>query len=325
MGVGEDDYRSGPKALSSLIISIYENKTETMPALTKKYLKLTRVPITSLRNFLYDINTLRLKNNTFITDRLFRSNSDNGIYPELALKAANDPNTFSVFRRCRRYTEILEHVSAEQGESYLNIITDEYGWSPKEVLDAIAPLQQIGQPVLKKIRGLPESISTTALRYLKVALDIKASRGSKLGHVVEIGCGYGGQAVILDRVAEIKSYTFIDLWQVNALIQRFIEASPLSCNYNLSTLRQGGRSRESWDLVISNYAFSELPNALQQSYLTKIIKRSNHGYMTMNSGMDGYFGGMQHMSIKELQNALPNSSIQEERPLTYSKNYILTW
>jgi hypothetical protein len=97
-------------------------------------------------------------------------------------------------------------------------------------------LQSIGQPKLHHIKGLPYPVSTTSLRYLKVALEIKLQRGSQLGHIVEIGCGHGGgQSIILDRIASIKTYAFVDLWRVNMLIMRFIEASSLSCNYSTST------------------------------------------------------------------------------------------
>jgi hypothetical protein len=275
---------------------------------------------------LQDINTIRLQNSILTSsNKEFRSASDNGSYPELALRASLNPNTFSIFRRHKSYTPILEHVNPQQGAEYLKIIQEDYDLSAQEVMDIILPLQWIGQPILQKIKGLKKPVSTTALRYLKVALDIKAQRGAQLGHVVEIGCGYGGQAVILDRVANIESYTFIDLWQVNMLIQRFIEASPLSCKYSISTLRQASRQRDSWNLAISNYAFSELPKGLQQNYLEEIILPSKHGYLTMNSGAEGCFGSIENMSLAELQETLSNSSRQEERPLTYFKNYILTW
>ena len=40
------------------------------------------------------------------------------------------------------------------------------------------------------------------------------------------------------------------------------------------------------DLLINNYAFSELPKNLQIKYLEEVISKSTHGYMTMNSGLD---------------------------------------
>jgi hypothetical protein len=278
------------------------------------------------KNLIQHINRFRLHNGVLTSsDPTFKSASDNQKYPELALSAALNPDIFSVFRRHSLYTPILEHVSRKQGEEYLGIIQEDYSYSTKEIIEAISPLLRIGQPILHKIKGLPSPVSTTALRYLKVALEIKALRGENLGHVVEIGCGYGGQAVILDRVAEIQSYTFIDLWQVNMLIKRFIEASPRACNYSVSTLREAVRPRSSWDLAISNYAFSELPRVLQEKYLANIVLASQHGYMTMNSGIEGGFGSIANMSLSELQSALPNASVIEERPLTNSKNYILAW
>jgi len=278
------------------------------------------------KNLIHNINNFRLQRSILTSsDPAFKSASDNGSYPELALRAALNPGIFSVFRRHTLYTPILEHVSKKQGEEYLAIIQEDYGYSTNEIIEAISPLLRIGQPILHKIKGLPSPVSTTALRYLKVALEIKALRGKNIGHVVEIGCGYGGQAVILDKVAEIQSYTFIDLWQVNMLIKRFIEASPLSCSYSVSTLREAARPRNSWDLAISNYAFSELPKVLQKKCLVDIILASQHGYMTMNSGIEGGFGGVSNMSLLELQNALPASSVIDERPLTSSRNYILTW
>ena len=61
-----------------------------------------------------------------------------------------------------------------------------------------------------KFKDFPLKISTTALRYLKIALDINQFYGHNLGNVVEIGCGYGGQALILDKVCNLTSYAFYD-------------------------------------------------------------------------------------------------------------------
>ena len=146
-----------------------------------------------------------------INEKKYKSASDNGEYPELALKAALDPATFSVFRRHHKYTSILEHVSRKEGEQYLNIIRGEYKIKDDEIFQILKPLMEVGNPKLLRIKGLSNKISTTGLRYLKIALDIKKITGSKIGNVVEIGCGYGGQAIILDQLLQIESYTFYDL------------------------------------------------------------------------------------------------------------------
>ena len=79
-------------------------------------------------------------------DKEYKSASDNGEYPELALKAALDPKTFSVFRRHHKYTNILEHVSRKQGEQYLNIIRGEYKIKDDEIFQILKPLMKVGNP-----------------------------------------------------------------------------------------------------------------------------------------------------------------------------------
>lgn len=260
------------------------------------------------------------------SDISLRSISDNGAYPELALRAAIDPVVYSNFRRHRYYTPILEHVSKEQAIDYLHIIMNKYLLQEEQIFNIIEPLQAVGSPHLLDIPGLSCRVSTTALRYLKVALDIKHSFGNNLGDVVEIGCGYGGQALILDRIANINSYTFFDLWQVNFLITRFIESSPFSAKYNVCTLRNNlFDSTKQWNLAISNYALSELPERLQQSYLKDVLLRSENGYLTMNSGVNGSFGGIKNLSQKQWLDLLEGSVISKEDPLTGHNNYILKW
>ena len=150
--------------------------------------------------------------------------------------------------------------------------------------------------------------------------------GNNIGNVGEIGCGYGGQAIVLDKLLEIESYTFYDLWQVNLLIKRFIENSNFSTKYNISTIKEDTlNTRDSWNLCISNYAFSELPNSLQDIYINRILKNADKGFMLMNSGESGEFGNIKNHSQKELLNKFINAKIGNEIPLTHENNYLLTW
>jgi hypothetical protein len=254
-----------------------------------------------------------------------RSASDDGIYPELALKAALNTRIFSTFRRHPDYTPILEHVSPRLGHQYLTIIQDKYGLTASEVCALISPLQALGMPRCVRLPDLPIPVSTTSLRYLKVALEIVDRFGARLGHIVEIGCGYGGQAVILSQVAKVDSYTFIDLWQVNLLIRRFIESTPGSFPYEITTLRDTGRSRSHWDLAISNYAFSELPLPLQTEYHNQILSQCHSGYLTMNSGEQGAFGSIANLSKSDLFNLFTGASCDPETPETMPENYVFTW
>ena len=256
----------------------------------------------------------------------FKSASDNGKYPELALKAATDPNVFSIFRRHHKYTEILEHVSYNQGEEYLKIIREKYNFKDDDIFQIISPLMKIGNPKLLKLRSFPKEISTTGLRYLKVALEIKELFGTDIGNFVEIGCGYGGQAIIIDQLLKVSSYTFYDLWQVNLLIKRFIELSSFNSKYSIRTIKEDTyNNRNEWDLCISNYAFSELPKKLQSLYIENVLINSKSGYMIMNSGIDGNFGNIKNHSQKELLKLFQYSKISEEIPKTFKNNYLFTW
>lgn len=263
-----------------------------------------------------------LKSSTHLS---FRSASDDGIYPELALKAALDSEVFATFRSNISYQVVLEHVSDEQAKAYLQIIKDKYSLSENDILSIIEPLQEIGAPVLRLIEGISKPVSTTALRYLKVALDIKDKFGNDIGDVVEIGCGYGGQAIILDQITNINSYTFFDLWQVNLLITRFIEASPIKCKYNVCTLRNYSSNISAWNLAISNYAISELPASLQKLYIKEVLHKCRNGYMTMNSGLHGKYADSINLPQAKWIKKLPGSKISPEIPLTGPNNYLMTW
>jgi len=247
-------------------------------------------------------------------------------YGDLCLKAALDTETFKRFRSHDQYTPILEHVDANSGAHYLKIILEK-GYTLDEVLEIIKPLQQIGGPQLVDI-GISVTVSTTALRYFKVALDIIGQCGKDLGRVTEIGCGHGGgQAIILSQLASIDYYTFIDMWQVNLLIQRFIEESNFRIPYDVKTIRQAIHPYKA-DLLISNYAFSEFDIKLQSLCVNKFILNSRRGYLTMSTGLKGLSFNNQHdrhISSELLLSLLPNSKILKEIPQTAPSNYIVTW
>jgi len=144
---------------------------------------------------------------------------------------------------------------------------------------------------------------------------------------VEIGCGFGGQAIILSRLASIQHYTFVDMWQVNLLIQRFIEESGFNIEYEIKTIRQSS-TRHDNTLVISNYAFSEFDIQLQAMCLKKFILTSKHGYLTMNTGMNGMaFNGQanRHITSEMLISLIASARQSSEIPQTNYANYVITW
>jgi N-acetyl-gamma-glutamylphosphate reductase len=75
-------------------------------------------------------------------------------------------------------------------------------------------------------------------------------------------------------------------------------------------------------LVISNYAFSELPRSIQDVYLKKIILNSKSGYITYNEISPSYF---KSYKSEELVKIIPNARIIDEKPLTNKNNCIIIW
>jgi putative sugar O-methyltransferase len=256
----------------------------------------------------------------YVTTHGLRSWSDDGFYPEFAREAAKDSHKFSRFRRNPIYRRVLEHVSEQQGSQYLSQI--ETDWP-----DLIGRIQEfkandsIGSPLQYSYPRIG-AVSPTTLRYIKVACDLRRIFGDLNGfRVAEIGCGYGGQFLIADMIWPLRSWTLFDLDPVLQLISRYLESFLVRSAYEPMTLNRFDSGEGAFDLLISNYAFSELPRALQAMYVEKVLSKAKRGYMTMNSGKtEG-----EHFSIAQLGERLPNLKVLDEVPLTAPNNYILVW
>ena len=76
-----------------------------------------------------------------------------------------------------------------------------------------------------------------------------------------------------------------------------------------------------YDLLISNFAFSELDKKTQDVYLEKYIRRSAHGYMIWNNINQPGFS----YKLNEVLDLIPNSDIKNEIPLTDIGNFLIFW
>jgi hypothetical protein len=252
-----------------------------------------------------------------------RSESDDCLYISLVQSAVHNYKVFSTFKRHPSYRAILEHVSEADGRKYLDIVKNE---SPDFIdnVDIFRENDLIGAPITYRYSDVG-TISPTTLRYMKVASDLRNLFDGDIGEkVAEIGVGYGGQLLINDRVFKIKTYDLFDLPPVLSLVSKVLESHILNCSYRTSTLNQSSGDND-YDLVISNYAFSELPSQLQLKYIEKIISRSIRGYLTMNSGLNDSLFKNNRLSVDDLRRHLPEFEIVAENPLTAPDNYIIVW
>jgi putative sugar O-methyltransferase len=276
-----------------------------------------------LKAFLTDKWDAAFNPRIFVGAEHIRSDTDNGLYIRAVENANHNFKAFLNFKRNKNYRAVLEHVSYEEGREYLEILRSE---APDfaENVDRFLINDIVGNPVRFFYEGAG-LVSPTTFRYLKVASDLRQLFGDLNGvQVGEIGVGYGGQLLILDQIFEFRRYDLYDLPPVLRLTSRYLESHLLNSSYRTTTLNQCG-SDISYDLVLSNYAFSELPAKLASKYVEKVLSKARRAYLTMNSGRGTCWRNRGKLSIEDYRNLLPAFEIKEERPLTGADNYILVW
>ncbi len=253
-----------------------------------------------------------------------RSLSDDGYYPGFARLASMSPRVFRTFRSNSGYERILGRDLYEDGVRFLDVIKAHYpDLLSENYIETFKMNDYLGGPRCFNYESL--TISPATLRYIKTAGHIRELFGNKLdgARVAEIGGGFGGQAFIMDRLFSLSSYRIFDLYDVNFLINRYLENFLLNCCVDTSTINSSDPICK-YDFIISNFAFSELPRLLQVKYLHKVIKSAPMGFMTMNSGFHDSPFNDGKMMFEELSQYLPASHVLVERPQE-SGRYIIVW
>ena len=241
------------------------------------------------------------------------------LYPSLCGLAATNDEIFNKFRSAKVMIMALDHVSIDQGNAYISEILNSRSWS-ETFTGVLAHIDKVGKP--RKFRFNPYgTFSPTLLRYLKVYVDLLKNFGSlKNLNIVEIGIGFGGQASLIGLLDEPLSYTFYDIPPVLELAQKFTKELDVPGNFTFIDGRNPKPSNP--DLVISNYAFSELNRDIQDQYLKNVVLPSHRGYITWNNLSAENLGGH---SLAELIRLIPNSQIHPEKPNTSESNAIIVW
>lgn len=245
-------------------------------------------------------------------------------YSEVCAWATTNDFVFSNFKQHPCYKAILEHVSQEDGAKYISEITK------AGIIDLVSDKDKL---VVNDALGNPDKFeydtcgkfSPTTLRYTKVASDILSTfpqlRQQEKINIVEIGVGYGGQCLLLDNFLNIEKYTLVDITPALSLAKKYLEQFIMRARLKFSTLNELAASP--YDLVISNYAYSELNRELQDAYLNKIILHSRCGYMTYNNITHSSY---RTYSAQEFASLLPvPATSRPETPLTHPDNAIITW
>jgi len=239
-------------------------------------------------------------------------------YVEACGQAASEESTFSRFRSCRSYRMVLEHVSPRTGEEYLRILRkDEKAF---KTLKSLLPVINTGGPAIYRFRGLGR-ISPTSIRYAKVHQDLNDLFGDLSNYsVTEIGCGYGGMASQIISGEEIVSYDLVDLPEVEKLAIKFVKTMVNGRSNRI--IRANRDAKGKIDLLLSNYAFSELDRKLQDDYIRRYLSRSNRGYMIYNHITPPEFNSY---TARDICAMIPGAEITEEFPKTDPTNVLIIW
>lgn len=272
--------------------------------------------------FLFTPKVSKLKNIKYINNYNCRSISEKLEYSSEIINFLENPKLFNNFKRNSQYMGVVENVKEKQGYEYLKVLESRNDDFLKKGLETVLISDSIGNPLKYYYEGYSIPLSPTTLRYIKVASDLNILFGKKFHNVAEIGAGYGGQTLINDQILDIFSAKLFDLPHVNQLIEKYLNCFLLRGSYKTSFINNEIPSN--YDLVISNYAFSELPKDLQIVFIYKVLKQSKRGYLTMNSGLGGEFS-YGKLSANEIMDQLPNVKFLQEYPLTYKHNYIIVW
>ena len=254
--------------------------------------------------------------------------SDNEQFLGFCLRAVADDKLFNNFKRNKIYNDILEHVSFHQGYQYLKyIVKRNYGLRGIiKLLKYYINLKKfkkndiIGNPRVYKY-PIVGYISPTTLRYISIMLELEDYFGSLEGlNICEIGGGYGGQYKIIDSYFKINTYTIIDLEPVLLLTKKFL--SNYKLNSNIKFVKPNDLVNNNFDLMISNYAFSELNRFSQDLYINKVIKFSNCGFMIYNDITPVNFNSY---TAQDIVNMLDDAFLIPEKPKTGENISKIIW
>lgn len=245
--------------------------------------------------------------------------TDNGDYPEFCELAAQDDRLFSDFRRNPIYNYALEHDSEPQGVEYLAVAR-----KLKKFADYIEEFKKndlVGNPVTSTYDGIG-TIAPTTTRYIKILSDLEQEFESLDNlNICEIGVGYGGLCRIINSYFKVKSYCLVDLGSVLKLTEKYLSHFQIDTNLSFKTMDMLP-SQTQYDLVISNYAFTELRTEIQDIYLEKIILKSAKGYITYNNVNRPNF---RSYTKDELLEIIPNVRVLKEIELTNPQDCIIAW
>jgi hypothetical protein len=197
----------------------------------------------------------------------------------LATLPDDDPECiFSKFRSEMDYQNILIGGTEDRAKLYQDLLEEDL--KNVDIRSKLIECDRIGGPPISSI-----GISVYTLRTYQTYKDLIRHFGDLSGmRILEIGGGHGGLCHLISLMSpNYSSYTLMDLPLVNKLAKKYLDAAFNDLNEKpiryMSTEELIPRK---YDLVISEYSFSELDPYAQKTYFEKVIRYSSKAYLAMN-------------------------------------------
>ena len=254
--------------------------------------------------------------------------SDNGTFPEFCYLAAKRDEVFRNFKVHPVYCQILPgrlfdyavYIGAECLRSFLenpDFNIENVDWEKVLKHDSIGAPEMVTYGV--NHCGSTGTITCSQLtpRYIKVAADVFSMFDTqKIKVVAEIGVGYAGQCNVLMNLLPIEQYNLVDLPEVLLLAERCLTEIGLTENIRYI---DGTHLYHDvpCDLLISEFAFSELVRSVQDVYLEKIILKSKAGYITWNDGIEKKVWDTDGYTLQEILSLIPGARAIQIPPKMY--------
>jgi len=194
-------------------------------------------------------------------------------YLDICRRAVAEDAIFENFRGALDYQNIIIGGDHERAEAYYQLL------GGPTIPEYVKACDAIGNPPINANVGY----STYTLRCLYTMRDIIKHFGPLDGkNILEIGGGHGGlcHMMTVATAVEYKSYTLVDLPLVNSLARRYLEAAGVSRGVRYMSSEE--IMPRKYDIVISEYSFSELDTKGQNYYIDSIMKYCQGAYLAMN-------------------------------------------
>jgi putative sugar O-methyltransferase len=243
----------------------------------------------------------------------------------LFIKNINKTNIIdSNFKSHNNYTSILEHVSENLGQEYINYIKKNFQEiSNNDIIKFINLNDLYGNPKKYDLKLDETTIncSPTSLRYIYHALLIlQYYKDTECDSIVEVGCGYGGLFLALNFFSNILNikifkYYIIDLPESLSLIDNYIKLHNTNVTYSIHNSNNFGSDIINENLFfISNYCFTEIDLNFRNKYMTNVVSKTKNGFITWQTIFD-------KINIKDITFCKQIKNIIEETPQTATNEY----